>query len=242
MKRRRSIVLTLLILLIAVSGLLGGVYLFARRQPDFYREASREDVVDPISAAEIFTRYGDVRNDILNAPEWAASFEADKVNAFLREHFAKGASLEKSLDGKLTDPRVAIDGDKLILAATYQAAPYPNWESDRTTTVVSVELKLWVVPKQPCTVAVEVCAMKAGAIPIGSQRYLDRLGEAARDNNIDVTWYRKDGHPVGLFRFYANQPRPTRFIRAVTVADGRFAISGKNIPEGTAPAEAAVER
>lgn len=239
MKRRRSILLTLLILLVTVAGSVSGTYFFARKQPDFYRDASRETVDDPIHAAEIFTRYGDVRNDILNAPEWAASFEADKVNAFLREHFAKGASLEKSLDRRLTNPRVAVDGDKLILAATYQAAPFAEWESDSTTTVVSIELKLWVVPKQPCTVAVEVIAMKAGAIPIGSQRYLDRLAESARDNNIDVTWYRKDGHPVGLFRFYANQPRPTRFIRAVTVGDGRFTLTGRNIPEGAAPAEAA---
>jgi len=83
------------------------------------------------------------------------------------------------------------------------------------------------------TVAVEFCKVTAGAVPIGSQSQLDKITEAAKDSNIDVMWYRHDGNPVGLFRFYADQSRPTTHIRTVAVGDGRVTIGGKSLIDPT---------
>jgi len=230
-KRRRSLIWSFLLLLLFTAGLLTGLYALLRMPPEFYPPANRETTADSEIAAEVFTQYGDLRNDILYSPEWTTTFEVDRLNAFLREHFGRGGSLESTLGKKLSRPRLAIQGDRLILAATYQACPIERWASESTTTVVSLELKMWVVPKLPCTLAIEVCSLKAGMVPIGSQRYLDALSEAALENNIEVNWYRKDGHPVGVFRFYANQPRPNRIFGGLTIADGKLTLSGKNLAD-----------
>ena len=54
------------------------------------------------------------------------------------------------------------------------------------------------------------------------------MAEAARSWNVEVTWYRHKSNPVGLFRFYANQPRPSSQIVTLEVKDGRFSVAGRS--------------
>jgi isocitrate/isopropylmalate dehydrogenase len=58
-------------------------------------------------------------------------------------------------------------------------------------------------------VALELQSLHAGALPVAAHSLLERISEAARQNNVDVTWYRHEGHPVALLRFQADQDRPT---------------------------------
>lgn len=207
-----------------------------KQQPAFYDAACHEEVTDPAKAALLFTRFTDLQQDIRESkPDWGRGIDADELNAFLRENLERGASLDGTLNRRIRSPRVAIDGDRLTVAARYQAAPFEFLECDSTTVVVSVEMKIWVVSQRQNTVAVEITRLAAGAVPIGAQRYLDRLAEAARDANVEVTWYRNNGNPVGLFRFYADLSRPTTLIRTAKIADGRLTVGGKSYAEIPAP-------
>jgi hypothetical protein len=94
--------------------------------------------------------------------------------------------------------------------------------------VVWVELRVWLVANETNLVAVEVCELRTGSLPVGSQSILDSITEAARDSNIEVTWYRSGSNPVGLFRFYADQPRPTSQILTLEVKDGKISVAGRS--------------
>ena len=59
--------------------------------------------------------------------------------------------------------------------------------------------------------------LRAGQLPITSQSILDSIAEAARGSNIEVTWYRNGSNPVGLFRLYADQPRPAAQVLTLEV-------------------------
>ena len=84
---------------------------------------------------------------------------------------------------------------------------------------------------QTNVVAVELCDLRAGGLPFGSQSILDWIAEAARDSNVEVTWYRHKSNPVGLFRFYANQPQPPTQILTLEVKDGTFTIAGRSLSD-----------
>jgi hypothetical protein len=108
--------------------------------------------------------------------------------------------------------------------------------------VVWVELKVWLVANDTNVVAVEVCDLRAGGVPIGSQSILDAITEAARGSNIELTWYRHKSNPVGLFRFYADQPQPAAQIVTLEVKDGQLTVAGRSfldqrsaLPEQTPP-------
>jgi hypothetical protein len=77
--------------------------------------------------------------------------------------------------------------------------------------------------------AVEVCELRAGQLGVGSQSVLDSIGDAARASNIEVTWYRYNGNPVGLFQFFPDQPRPASQVRTLEVQEGKIVIAGQSI-------------
>ena len=233
--RRRSVFLTLLILIVTFVAVFGFLGYLLKQEPQFYAGACRDGVGDQLAASELLTRFGDVQNDIRTArAEWGSSFTAAELNAFFREHLDRSDGLAELLPTGINSPRVTIIGDRLQIATRYQYAPFEFLENDFLSTVLSVELKMWVVSKEQNTVAVEVCGLWAGALPVSSQRYLDRVSDAARKWNIDITWYRNNGNPVGLLRFYADQTRPSTFIRTVKIAEDKLTIGGRSLLDAIA--------
>ena len=223
--RRRRFVLAVLIVLGALAAIVGGLGLMVKQEPGFY--AGGGGPGDGVVASAVLTRFGDLKNDVRSKQEWGASFSGSELNAFLREHLDDGEGLAGLLPEGLHAPRVAIDGDRIQIAGRIGEG---FW-----STVVSIELRAWLVKDQVNTVAVELVGMRAGALPVSTQSWLDRISEAAQDSNVDVTWYRHDGHPVGLFRFYADQPRPATQIRTVMVADGKVTVAGRSLMDSVAP-------
>ncbi len=229
MRRRRRVLLPLFILFAATVAVVAGLYAAARREPDFYTAAVREGNDPSPGSSELLTRFNELQNDIQTGnPKWGKSFTAAELNAFLRDQLDEGGLLAEILPTGVQTPRVAIDGDRLKIGARLQVAPAEGLASDATTTVISLELKMWAVRPEPNTVAVEVVGVKAGGLPVGSQRYLDRFAEACRRANIEVTWYRADGNPVALMKFYADQARPPAVVRSVTIGDGKLTVTGQS--------------
>ena len=222
--RRRNTILSVLLLVVGVATAAGVVGALLKDEPAYFTAGGVPEATDPEAAAGVVTRFGDLKNDIRSKPEWGATFTADELNAFLREHLGTNGGLAAFIPAGLTDPRLAIDGDRIKFAARYGRG---FW-----STVVSVEAKVWLVKGETNVVALELCGVWAGAVSLGSQSILDRISEAARDSNIVITWYRHDGHPVGLCQFYADQPRPTTQIAQLTAGDGKFTVKGRSLLAG----------
>jgi hypothetical protein len=227
MRRRRPFILAMLILISAVALVLAGLVAALRRDPAFYAAANRPPDWDTHErSAKLVTRVMELQNDVRARDEWGDTFTADDLNAFFIENFGPKGRLADALPAGLHSPRVVIGGDRLFVGARYREG---FW-----STVVWLELKVWLVAEQANVAAVEVCGMKAGALPVGSQSILDRIAEAARASSVEVTWYRHGSNPVGLFRFFARQPRPTSQVTTLEVRDGKVVVAGRSYLEGAA--------
>ena len=166
------------------------------------------------------TRVQDLQNDIRTKPEWSASFAASDLNCFCSEMLSdRPSGLESLLPEDCTNPRLAIEGDRIKLGFTYGEG---FWSS-----VVWVELRVWLPKHETNVIAVELVSLKAGALPMSAQSLLESIREAVHDANVEVSWYRHEGRPVGLFRFYANQMRPATQIHTLKIADGHITIAGR---------------
>ena len=230
MRRRRTVLLTIALLL-AIFGLVGGGLLFAaKREPEFYtRTPCPADWDTHEKSAKLLTRVQEFKNEIRSKHEWGDTFTADDLNCFFVENMSSKGGLGSMLPGRLHSPRVAIDGDRLKLGFKYG---HGFWSS-----VVWVELRVWLVANKSNLVAVEVCDLRAGRLPVGAQSILDWISETARDSNIEVTWYRHRSNPVGLFRFYADQPQPSSQIMTFDVKDGKIVVVGKSLTDQQPPAK-----
>ena len=121
----------------------------------------------------------------------------------------------------ISDPVVSLEGDSMRLGFRYGS----GWFS----TVVSYELKVWLVPKEANTIAVEIVSARAGAWPISSQSILHQLTEFGRNQNMKVSLFRHDGHPVAVIGLQAEQdPHPKWLLTTVTIdSNNNLAIHGE---------------
>ena len=221
--RRRAWVWGLLLLVCAVAAVGGVVGLLLKQEPDFYTSpavnARRPD--DPQVASGVQTRLTDLKFDEVNKqPEWGVKLSQDELNAFFREDPAMNNLMEPLLGG-LTAPRVAVEGDRVRFAARYGKGVW--------STVVSVELRAWVVADEPNLFAVEVVSMRCGVLPVSKRLLMEKLNEFAPDNAASVNWFRNGDNPVAVFRWKPNDTRPSTLLQTITVADGHIGIAGRNL-------------
>ena len=218
--RRRNAIITSLLLLITVAASVGGLGYALKTVPAFYHDAQEGLACDPMAAAAVVTRFGDLKNDIRSKTEWGATFTDAELNAFLQVHLGQEGGFASVVPRGFHAPRLRILGDRIFLAARYGSG---FW-----STVLSMEMKLWLVKDHTNLVALELCGVRAGILPVGTQSILDRISEASRESNIVITWYRHNGNAVGLCHFYADQPRPTTQIARFVAADGKLTIAGRS--------------
>jgi hypothetical protein len=224
MRRRWRSVLIASFLLGGTAALVVGVLgVLVKTEPAFYATemAVAPDATDPQVAADLVTRFSDLTNDIRSRADWSASFTDDEINAAIREQKGPDSWLSRALPESVHDPRVSAEGDRFKFGLRYGTG---FW-----STVLSIELKAWLVKDELNMIALEIVGTDAGSLPVPNQWLLDRITEVARDANVTVEWYRHDGHPVGLFRLYADQARPPAQVRRFKLDDGRITIAGRSL-------------
>ncbi|MCS7022052.1 MAG: hypothetical protein NZU63_09515 [Gemmataceae bacterium] len=211
-------------ILISVLGLLLGLL---KAEPAFYRQAHPPDNYDTREkASHLLTRIQDLKYEIRTRPSWGIRLRADELNCFFAETMGPTGSLVGWLPPGFHSPRLAIEGDRLYLGVRYGR----GWWS----IVVSLQLRLWLVANEVNVVAVEVSDLRLGRLGLAAQSILDALAEAAHACHVDVHWYRHGGHPVGLFRFFPDQPQPVSQILTLEVHDGALTVAGRTRVEAMA--------
>jgi hypothetical protein len=228
-RRRRSVLLALTLLLLSTCGVLGVLGWFVKREPAFYTQAECPTDYDTREkASRLLTRVQELKNDIRTKGEWGETFTAEELNCFFAEMMSAEGSFAGLLPRGFHSPRVAIVGDRLRLGLRYGEG---FW-----STVVWVEFRVWLVAEEVNLMAVEVCDLKVGRLGIGAQSILDAISETAQGSKIDVMWYRHKGNPVGLFRFFPDQPRPASQILTLEVREGKVVIAGRTMTDSPLPA------
>ena len=215
------------LLLVAFLAVAAGVLLaVVKREPDFYAQAVAvaPRAEDPAVASDTQTRLGELVTALTipqTAPgDWEVSFTPDELNAFLREDDDHVMLLRPRLEG-YSDERVSVRGDRLLLAARYGDG---FW-----STVVSVELKAWLVAGEPNTFAVELVAVRAGLLPLPKRWVMDPLSEYAVRQKAELTWYRYGANPVAVCRLRVNQPQPDLLLQTLDIKDDRVTVGGKGL-------------
>ena len=219
---RRSLLLGLVVILL-VAGSASAVYFLARHEPEFYREAELREGNSNERAklsGEFITQLNSFRQDVAFNTRWSAEFKEEWINSFFDDQFVPLGFAKQVLPEGISTPRVAIDKDQIRLAFRYHLGPF--------STIISIKMRVWLAPKEPNVVALELRGLHAGSLPISAQSLLESVSETARQNNIEVTWYRHQGNPVALLRFQADQDRPTYHLEHLALDQGVLMIAGSS--------------
>jgi len=219
---RRSYFVAGGILGVVALAVVGLGLLLTRYEPRHYVEAPQPvgERVEECSRKFIMT-CATLVSDVSNAErEWSAAFTDEELNSYLNSGFIQQGLSERFLPDGISEPRVLFEPDRVRLAFRYR--------NTLISTVISMDVKLWLAEGEPNVVAVQLEAFRAGVLPISAQWLLERLSEGCRQNGIDVNWYRHEGNPVALLRFQADQTRPTLQLLGLKIDKGHISIQGKS--------------
>jgi hypothetical protein len=216
--------------LLATALVLMALIVLVRHEPAFYHraEVAPGKIRQEMSAA--FTgRFASLCNNWQEGRgEWEVTFTEQQINSYFVEDFIKGHNMAEVLSPHgVTEPRIAIENDKLRLAFRYGRPPW--------STIISYDLKLWVAPNDLNVVCVEFLGRHAGALPIATQALLNEISEVARRNGFEVTWHRHQGNPVAVVRIQqGNRAHAPPRLRRLEVKQGWMTIGGvSQVPDLT---------
>jgi hypothetical protein len=219
---QRSVFLAVALVLLLAAGGAAVLLVLARREPDWYAAAATTPGPERVAQSRAFKdAFCRLCNGAKREREWGATLTDAQVNSYFEEDFVGEGYDRLLLPEGISRPRVRFEEDRLRLAFHYGRG--------LRSSVVSIDLRVWLPPPEPNVVALELEGFHAGALPISAQSLLEKIAEVARKNNIDVNWYRHRGHPVALLRFQPDQPRPTFQLRAVQLTDNTLLVQGRSI-------------
>ena len=209
---RKSLLLTcgIVLLLAALGSLI--LFLLAKHEPSFYRQAE-------LPAGELRTKWSSefcnelanlLLENIYNERPWEPRFTQTQVNAYFAENCLTSESAP--LPEGFSDARVVFEQNRVRIGFRYGTG---TW-----STILSANLKVWLAANQVNTLVVEVEGLYAGGLPFSSQSILERFSEIARRQEIEVTWYRLNGHPTALLKFQPGKKEPTAQLKKFNLQDG----------------------
>jgi hypothetical protein len=229
MPRRRVILMAAFGAIVLAAGLtvLGS---FVKHEPNFYHQAQlppgpgRRRI-----GLECFSKFAQLISKKKDkSPDWGFTVSETELNSFLAEFFPEIGELDGLRKLGISAPSVVLEeGNHLRLAFRYDA----GWFS----TVISYDLKIWLVQKDPNMIAVEFQSARAGAVPISSQAILQQLCEFGRKQDYKVNLYRHEGNSVAVIQLQPNEIHPTWILTSLQVKDKRLSIHGKTLDHALPP-------
>jgi hypothetical protein len=225
--RRKRLLISIGLIVAFLALVLVGLGFMVRRVPSFYAQGEMPpgEARSKLSQ-QTYAKWVKMAHDLKNRePAWELAFTEDQLNAYFQQDYFQHGGDDNLPDG-FSAPRVKIDDGKLHLGVRYG--------SGATSTILSLELRLWLVPTTVNVVAMEIVSLQAGSMPLSTGTLIDYISVAARREKIDITWFRHDGHPVAIMRFQSDLTRPTFQFDRVDLKDGTLTIAGRSTDPLTA--------
>jgi hypothetical protein len=219
---RKSFLLGLTLLVLLGGTAAGVVALLVLHEPEFYPKLALPPGQERQQHSQEFqAKCVNLYNGMINDRVWQEKFTEAQINSFFDEDFIRSGIEERFLPEGISNPRVSIGPEKIRLAFRYGTEAW-------CSTVVTIDFRVWLCPREANVVALELQGLRAGSLPITAQSLLERVSEVARRQDIEVTWYRLNGNPVALLRFQATQPRPTVRLERLELSEGQLVIGGRS--------------
>jgi hypothetical protein len=198
-----------------------GLCAMAKHEPSYYRQATLPAGYERQSlSAQTTGQFFTLSNALAHGEdEWPVTFKTEELNAYFQEQYYNHGGDDNLPDG-FSAPRVKLEDGKMRVGVRYGKGSL--------STILTLEIKLWLVKDEVNVLAMEIVSLQAGSLPLSTGTLLDYISEAARRENIDITWYRHEGHPVAIMRFQADLTRPTFQFKELELKGGELRIVGRS--------------
>jgi hypothetical protein len=205
-------------------GLTAGAYLLYRASqdvPEFYEKALQADPQRQREASdEMVQRAAALASDVNKQGDWQTVFTAEQINGWLAVDMVENHP--DLLPSSLSDPRVAIEPEQLLVACRLERG---KWKG-----VVSLSVDVYLA--KPNVLALRIRKARAGLLPIPLKTITDEITERAEKLDLGLRWRQAEGDPVAEIPIPPPRDADDRAVRVETVrlGEGRLYLAGSTEP------------
>ncbi|MBM3993815.1 MAG: hypothetical protein FJ303_06640 [Planctomycetes bacterium] len=230
------------IILVLVAGAATALGVALKHEPSFYRQAQtpHNDASKEL-AMRFLSNFMQMLANRKYHETWGCDASQTEMNCFFHELFDDRAEADdlrragiSSICVNLEEPPTDDDGNAVPGGHVRLGFRYG---SGFFSAVITYELKVWLVPKEPNVIAVEIQRARAGAVPISKQTILTHLSELARKENFNFTQYRHQGNPVAVIDLQGDSHPAKSILTTIRVGANSLSLRGKTLEHGLAPPE-----
>ena len=184
-------------------------------EPAFYREALEIDTAVAEKQSDLMLqRATALLSAVKKENHWEALFTAQQINGWLAVDMVKNHP--QTLSPDFSDPRVTIEGGRIIIACRSCQAG--------VSSVLSLTIEPYV--PQPNMLLMRIVKARAGLLPLPLGGVLDQLSQVAHDMHLHLEWRHVKGDPVAMLSFPpADDDRPVR-IEKLRLGNGEIYVAG----------------
>lgn len=193
-----------------------GVFLLGRKPPEFYKQALAATVDTSKRQAEskhFVQSVMQIVDDAQRQQRWTEELSVAELNAWLADELPR--KYGEWLPRQIREPRVAVDGDRLLVGAEIERG---QWKG-----ILSCRLRPWL--SRPNELALEIESISAGLLPLPVDQLLEEVVRRAEREDWKIGWRQTGGHDVLLINLEGRFGRDI-LVDEIGVADGRLIISG----------------
>ena len=212
-----------------VVGAIGAVFAWwayqkTKEVPEFYARAVESIPEDTKEAVKHVEReVEELQKNVTRPGSWHAVFSAGEINAWLKQELPK--KFPKLLRQGVQDPRLMIEEGRLLIAARYK--------DSRIDTVVSFQIapKLTELPN---VLALHVSDLRAGALPLPLDQFLQKISKETAKGDVDVKWEMTDDGPVARISVPSEHPNyvvSPVIVESIILRDGEIEVEGHSGPD-----------
>lgn len=227
--RKRKIGWLCGILFLVLAGGVTALAAAVKHEPSFYRHNQGPSSETSRELAFTFVRHFGEMLQRRKQEKWGCDTSEAELNSFFNEIFVERGEAEELRKLGISAPSVTFSDDHVRLAFRYGSGFF--------STVISYDMKIWLVPKEANVIAVEIERARAGALPISKQSILHQLAEFARKQNYKVTMYRHESNPVALIDLQGDSPQPKSILTMLKIGPSTLHIRGKTLEYAVQPVE-----
>lgn len=195
------------------------MYRVAISGPKFYRDLiseSRPDVRqlgDQLESAIL-----ELHNSAVRENKWSLEVTDAEINAWLVDHLPRKYPRQNP-DG-ITDPRVKIADDKIMLAFRVKSESFPF--------VVCIHVEPFIT-SDGNNIGLSISKAYIGMLPLGKKRIVDQLSSAASKIDIPIAWSQDKNGPIAIlspqFKLAKELERKIE-IKSIQVTGSSLHLSG----------------
>ena len=212
---RIALIVGVALVVVVVLGLLG-LWFAVKRQPEWYTEQAKVNVDSPEhqeAGKEMEQGIARVVSGFEKSGKWEVVFTEAQVNAYLASVLPK--KHPGLIPPELKDPRVKIEPDSLTVAARLEGA---------VNTVVSLKVDVYL--PRPNTIAIRIRQVRAGSLPWPLGSLIEEVSNAAKRDNIPLSWTRSGEDPVAMITIAPSDSKKMTEITACQLEEGKLYLAG----------------